>query len=80
VPSKQKFFIDSYASALYGVTKTYELTAKFPDYTVSKTEEFDVEYVDPCLNPFDLNAKSQGTFTNKFDGVSMDYTVTAFDV
>lgn len=77
-----QFTLESDDPTLDGVTKTYTITGTLADYPTAPSDsaDFDVKFVDPCLDPFSLTAPAQNGITDNFSGVEKTFTLTDFEV
>ena len=76
------FTLDSDDSTLDGTTETYTVTAAFTSYSGAETgsDNFDVDYIDPCEEPTALSATSQTGITDKFTNNLKIFTLNPFSV
>ena len=81
-PTARTFTLESADASLDGTTKTYTVTASFTSYPGATTasDNFDVDYVDPCLEPDVLATTAQQSLTDKFTNTAQTFTLTPFAV
>ena len=73
---------NSVDETLDNTKKTYTVSASLSDYPQipAVTAPLEIDYVDPCLNPFDLKPESQTDITDNFSGTAKTFTLNKFTV
>ena len=85
-PATREFTADSEDSSLIGMVKTYGVVAELANYPTATTNgpsassSNNIEFNDPCLDPFDFSTNPQGSISDNYSGVEQRLEIVPFTI